>query len=188
MNPVGLIYFVLAVIGLIIIWASMRCLFKRLKCWLSIRRLCRRTGLRLHARPLWFLGSRYWKGIDFTLEGPDTVFSVKLFGCFWPLKTLVLQGRGEYFFRAHAAFLMHILDVFDGYPHTFPEYRFPEPGVKQQRNILLINPSPLDMLLQPSNGPECITGAGDMYRGMEIASLPHLLRIAENAARDGRSA
>lgn len=182
MNPVGLIYFALAVIGLIVAWAVVRCFFKRLKCWISIHLLCRRTGLTLHARPFWFLGSRYLKGVDFTLEGKDTIFSVKLFGCLWPLKTLVLQERGEYFFRAHAAFLMAILDVFDGYPHTVPAYRFPEPGQKAQRNILLILPSPLDIQLQASNGPEQVTGSGDMYRGMEIASLPHLLRIAENAA------
>ena len=183
MNPIGLIYFVLAVIGLIIAWAWVRCFFKRLKVWLSVRRVCRKKGLVFRAHPLWFLGSRYLKRVDFTIEGADTVFSVKLFGCLWPLKTLLLHERGEYFFRAHAAFLMHILDVYDGYRHLIPAYRFPEKGEKVQRNILLINPSPLEILLQPSSGPERISGAGDLYRGMEIASLPHLLRIAENAAK-----
>lgn len=183
MNPVGLIYFALAVVGLMIAWACLRCFFKRLKLWFSIRLLCRKTGLTLRARPLWFLGSRYFKGVDFTLEGAETIFAVKLFGCLWPLKTLILQEHGEYFFRAHSAFLKPFLDVFDGYRHAVPAYRFPESGTKAQRNILLINPSPLDMLQQPSSGPERVTGSGDMFRGMELASLPHLLRIAENAAK-----
>lgn len=183
MNPVGLIYFALAVIGLIFAWACLRCFFKRLKLWFSIRLLCRKTGLTLRARPLWFLGSRYFKDLDFTLEGAETIFAVKLFGCLWPLKTLILQAFGAYHFRAHSAFLKPFLDVFDGYCHMLPAYRFPEPGAKTQRNILLILPSPLEILLQPSSGPERVTGSGDMFRGMELASLPHLLRIAENAAK-----
>ena len=181
MNPVFLIYAVLIVIGLIILWALVRCFFKRLRCGLSIRRMCRKSGLKLHARPLWWLGSRYLKGIDCLIEGKDTVFAVKLFGCLWPLKSLILRERGEYFFRAHSAFLTAVLDVWDGYPHTLPAYRIPEVEGKEVRPILLINPMPLETLLQPSNGLERISGPGDQVFGLEIANLSHLLRVAENA-------
>lgn len=181
MNPVNLIYFVLIVIALIILWALVRCFFKRLRCGMSIRRLCRQSSLTLHAKPLWWLGSRYLKGIDCLIEAPGTIFAVKLFGCLWPLKSLILRERGEYFFRAHSAFLKAILDVWDGYPHTLPAYRIPETAGKEVRPILLINPMPLEILLQPSNGLERISGTGDKVYGMEIASLSHLLRIAENA-------
>lgn len=44
MNPVYLIYFVLGVIGLIILWTAVRCFFKRVRCCLSIRRTRRWTG------------------------------------------------------------------------------------------------------------------------------------------------
>lgn len=182
MNPVNLIYFVLIVIALIIMIACVRFFFKRVRCMLSIRRLCRKHSLSFRAaHPLWFLGSRYLKGIDFLIEGADTVFAVKLFGCFWPLKSLIFRERGEYFFRARSAFLAPILEVFDGYPHMLPEYQFPEAEGKEVRRILLVNPMPLEIRFQPSNGLESISGTGDMLKGMEIASLSHLMRIAENA-------
>ena len=181
MNPVNLIYFVLIVIGLVILWALARCFFKRVICRGKIRRVCRKNGLRLHARPLWWLGSRYLKGVDCLIEGKDTIFAVKLFGCLWPLKSLILRERGEYFFRAHSAFLTVILDVWDGYPHTLPAYRIPEAPDKAVRPMLLINPMPLEILLQPSSGLEQISGPGDLVFGMEIANLSHLLRLAENA-------
>lgn len=184
MNPVGLIYFVLIVIALIIAFACVRVFFKRVKCMFSIRSLCRKHGLTFRAgHPAWFLGSRYLKGCDFLIEGADAVFAVKLFGCFWPLKILIFRERGEYFFRARSAFLAPILEVFDGYPHVLPEYHFPEADGKEVRRVLLVNPMPLEIRFQPSSGLESISGTGDLLRGMEIASLSHLLRIAENCAR-----
>ena len=182
MNPVNLIYFVLIIIALIILWGYARCFFKRLRCMLSIRRCCRKHGLTLHARPLWWLGSRYRKNVDCLIEGKDTVFAVKLFGCLWPLKSLILREHGEYCFRAHAAFLMHVLDVWDGYPHALPAYRFPAEEGKTIRRMLLVNPMPLEILMQPSNGQEQISGPGDAICKMEIANLSHLLRNVENAA------
>lgn len=181
MNPVYLIYFVLAVIGLIGLWAYARCFFKRLRCMLSIRRACRKGGLTLHARPLWWLGSRYLKNIDCLIEGAETIFAVKLFGCLWPLKSLILREHGEYIFRAHSAFLTAVLDIYDGYPHMLPAYRFPEGQGKEVRRMLLVCPMPLEILMQPSNGQEHISGTGDTIRGIEIANLSHLLRVMEGA-------
>lgn len=181
MNFVNVIYFVLIVIALIILWALARCFFKRLRCGMSIRLMCRRNGLTLHAKPFWWLGSRYLKGIDCLIEAQDVIFAVKLFGCLWPLKSLILRERGEYFFRAHSAFLTAVLDVWDGYPHTLPAYRIPQETGKEVRPILLINPMPLEILLQPSSGLEHISGPGDKVFGLEISNLSHLLRIAENA-------
>ena len=40
---------------------------------------------------------------------------------------------------------------------------------------------PLEILMQPSNGQEGVSGTGDMICGMEIASIGHLLRVAESA-------
>jgi hypothetical protein len=181
MNPVYLIYFVLIVIALIILWAYARCFFKRLQCMLSIRRACRKEGLTLHAKPLWWLGSRYLKNVDCLIEGRETIFAVKFFGCLWPLKSLILREHGEYCFRAHAAFLTAILDVYDGYPHTIPAYRFPAEDGKEVRRMLLVNPMPLEILMQPSNGQEQISGTGDKICKMEIANLSHLLRVMEGA-------
>ena len=182
MNPVYLIYFLLAVIGLIILWAYVRCFFQRLVVLVKVKALCRKHDFRFTAhRPLWFLGSRYLKGADFSIETDKAVFSVKLFGCLWPLKSLILREHGEYIFRAHANFLKAILDIYDGYQHPLPRYHFPEAGEKPQRKLLLISPMPLEILMQPSNGQEGVSGTGDMICGMEIANIDHLLRVAESA-------
>ena len=182
MNPVCLIYFALAVIGLIIGWAYLRCFFHRLMLLVKVKALCRRHDFRFTAHhPLWFMGCRYLKGADFSIETENALFSVKLFGCLWPLKSLILREHGEYIFRAHANFLKAILDVYDGYQHTLPRYHFPEADGKPQRKLLLICPMPLEILMQPSNGQEGISGTGDMICGMEIASIDHLCRIAESA-------
>jgi hypothetical protein len=182
MNPVYLIYFLLTVIGLIILWAYVRCFFKRLVVLVKVKALCRKHDFCFTAHhPLWFLGCRYLKGADFSLETDNTVFSVKLFGCLWPLKSLILREHGEYIFRAHSNFLKAILDIYDGYQHPLPRYHFPEAGEKPQRKLLLICPMPLEILMQPSNSQEGISGTGDMICGMEIANIDHLRRIAENA-------
>jgi len=182
MNPVYLIYFLLAVIAAIIGWAYLRCFFKRLMVLVKVTTLCRKHGFRFTAHhPLWFLGCRYLKGADFSIETDKAVFSAKLFGCLWPLKSLILREHGEYIFRAHSNFLKPILDIYDGYQHPLPRYRFPEASEKPQRNLLLICPMPLEILMQPSNGQEGVSGTGDMICGLEIANLDHLRRIAENA-------
>lgn len=187
MNPVYLIYFVLLVIALIILWAYVRCFFKRVKCLISIRRMCRKNGFRLSVKhPLWFLGSRYARRCDCIIQTPGEVFGVKLFGCLWPLKQLILRAYGEYVFRGFSKFLGFILNFIDSWPHPLPAYRFSLPRARLPegtpvRRILLVNPMPMDILMQPNNGQEEISGTGDMICGMEIASLSHLLRIVENA-------
>lgn len=187
MNPVYLIYFVLIVIALIILWAYVRCFFKRLKCLFSIVGMCRKRGFTLTVKhPLWFLGSRYARRFDCLIQTPGGVFAVKLFGCLWPLKSLILREYGEYIFRAHAAFLKFILDILDGYPHPLPAYRadLAKAGLPEDtplRRLLLVNPMPLEILMQPSNGQEQISGPGDAICGMEIANLSHLIRIVEGA-------
>ena len=187
MNPVFLIYFVLIVIALIILIAFVRCFFKRLKCMLSIRAMCRRNGFTLTVKhPLWFLGSRYARRCDCIIQTPGEVFGVKLFGCLWATKALILREYGEYIFRGHATFIKFIIDFIDSWPHMLPEYRFELrksglPAGTPVRRVLLINPRPLEIRMQPNNGQEEISGTGDMIRGMEIASLSHLIRIAESA-------
>ena len=187
MNPVYLIYFVLIIIALVILYAYIRCFFKRLKCLISISRMCRKKVFRLTVKhPLWFLGSRYARRCDFIIETPRDVFGVKLFGCLWPLKVLILREYGEYIFRGYSTFLKFILNFIDSWPHPLPAYRFEFaraeiPEEARMRRILLINPMPLEIRMQPNNGQEEISGTGDTIRGMEIASLSHLIRIVENA-------
>ncbi len=187
MNPVGLIYALLILIAVIIGMAYVRCFFKRLACLMKLRRACREYGLTLTAKhPLWFLGSRYARRCDLIIQGPRETFGVKLFGCLWPLKILILREYGEYAFRGFSTYLKFIINFIDSWPHPLPEYHFALkranlPEDAPIRRILLVNPMPMAIHLQPNNGQEEISGIGDHICGMEIANLSHLLRLMENA-------
>ena len=187
MNPVFLIYALLTVIGLLILFAYIRCGFKRLRCWWAIRRLCRRMGYEVRTRhPMWPFASRYVPWYDLVIRTPKEAFAVKLFGCLWPLKMLILREYGEYVFRGFSAYLKFIINFIDSWPHPVPEYRIcrrhADLAGETPRRVLLICPMPLEIRLQPNNGQEQVSGTGDHICGMEMADLAHLLRIMENAA------
>lgn len=188
MNPVYLIYVLIAIVGLIILWAYVRCFFKRLRCLVMLRLTCRRLGFAVRVKhPLWFLGSRYARRYDLAIRTPQGTFAVKLFGCLWPLKVLILREYGEYIFRGFSTYLKFILNFIDSWQHPLPSYRLMKKqsalaGDGALRPILLVNPMPMEIRFQPNNGQEEISGTGDMICGMEIASLSHLLRVLEGAA------
>lgn len=183
MKAASVIQCILVVLGVLIGGAYLRCFIKRILCMAAIRRVCRRGGFAVKVPFLWFLGSRYAKRCDCVIDTPQALFAVKLFGCLWPLKSLIFREYGDYFFRAHANFLSFLLDPLDNTRHPLPEYRFPQAEGKAVRPVLLINPMPVEILLQPCSGMESTLGPGDQLFGMELASISHLTRIVENAGQ-----
>ena len=166
---------------------AIRLLFKRISCARKLRRLCRRRGFTLQGtHALWFLGSRRRKGCDFVLGTPSQVFAVKLFGMLRSARVLVFRETGEYFFRRYSSILLFIFDIFDGAFRRLPEYDFSRgeeaANGRTRRDVLLLNPIPMEIRLQPHNGKEAVTGPGDTLFGMELASISHLMRIVDSAA------
>ncbi|MBR3765399.1 MAG: hypothetical protein IKK57_12720 [Clostridia bacterium] len=167
---------------------AIRCFCKRIGCAVKLRRLCRRLNCTLEGtHALWFLGSRRRKGCDVVIGTPSQVFAVKLFGVMRGGRTLVIRESGEYFFRRHAAILLFLFEPFDGAFRPLPEYDFSKGEAlakgRIRRDILLLNPIPMEVHFQPHSGQEFVTGPGDNLFGVELASLSHLMRIVENAAR-----
>ena len=167
----------------------LRCFCKRISCAMKLSRLCRRLGFTLQGTHiLWFLGSRSRKGCDCVIETPSQVFAVKLFGVVHGGRILVFRETGEYFFRRYASILLFIFNIFDGSFRRLPEYDFSSGEAlaagRLRRDILLLNPIPMEVRVQPHSGQEYVTGPGDDLFGMELASLSHLVRIVENVARD----
>ena len=179
------IVIILAVLYVLIPYT--RCFCKRLSMLLRLRALCRKKGHELRGtHPFWFLGSRYGKRCDCFILTPSGVFGIKLFGVLRGLKALIFGGYGLFFFRPLNSFPLFQLDFFDTGHHRMPEYDFarglnPEWRSQPVKPILLINPIPAEIRLQPASGPESISGPGDVVDGMELASLSHLLRLLENA-------
>lgn len=191
MDPFILLLPAILVVFLYIV-PALRCLFKRIGCAMKLQRLCRRTGASLQGtHALWFLGSRRSKGCDCIISTPGQVFAIKLFGVMRSGRILVFRETGEYFFRRNAAILHFIFNAFDGAFRRLPEYDFSEgeviAGGRTRRDVLLLNPIPMEVRFQPHSGQESVTGPGDDLFGMELASLSHLVRIVENAVREAVS-
>lgn len=184
-----LVFWLLVVLLLILyVIPALRSLLKRISCAWKLRRLCRRLDCALQGtHPLWFLGSRRCKGCDCVICTPSQVFAVKLFGVVHSSRVLVLRETGEYFFRRNASILLFVFNMFDGAFRRLPEYDFSRGEAladgRPRRDVLLLNPIPMEVRFQPHSGQEFVTGPGDEIFGMELASLSHLMRIVENAAR-----
>ena len=165
-----------------------------------IKRVCRDKGYALRGKHfLWFLGGRNGKGCDCTIETTEAVFAIKLFDVPRRKCILVFTEKKEYFTRILIGVLLLIRETFDGKVTQLPEYDFVQAGNaassdKKLRKILLVNPVPMEMLMQaergmvnkPSpfpmenmqkeDGKEKILSPGDELHGMEIANLSWLLK------------
>lgn len=184
--------FVLWVLAVLVVFLyvipAIRLFFKRIGCALKLQRLCRNLGLTLEGtHAFWFLGRRGSRDCDCVICALGQAFAIKLFGVMHSRRVLVFRETGEYFFRRYAAILHFIFNAFDGSFRRLPEYDFSKgemlAGGRERRDILLLNPIPMEVRVQPHSGQEFVTGPGDELFGMELASLSHLVRIVENAAR-----
>ena len=182
-------WLLVALLVLLYVIPAIRCLIKRFSCAMKLKGLCRRLGLTLEGtHALWFLGSRGRKGCDVLIGTSTQLFAIKLFGVMHGGRVLVFRETGEYFFRRFASILHFIFDAFDGSFRRLPEYDFSRGEAlaagRTRRDVLLLNPIPMEVRFQPHSGQEFVTGPGDDLFGMELASISHLVRIIENAARE----
>lgn len=193
----------LCVVGIGIVcfcFPYIRCFFKRLSLLSKIKNVCLEKGYRIQGtHSFWFLGSRNGRGCDCTIETTEEVFAIKLFGVPRRKCILVFTEKKEYFTRILIGVLLLIRETFDGKVKQLPEYDFVQAGKaassdKKLRKILLVNPVPMEMLMQaergkenkPSpfpmenmqkeDGKEKILSPGDELYGMEITNLSWLLK------------
>ena len=159
-----------------------RCFFKRLSLLSKIKNSCREKGYCLQGtHPFWFLGGKRGKRCDCTIETAEEVLAIKLFGMSRRKRVLVFTEKKEYFTRFLVGVLLLIRESFDSKEKQLPEYDFVQVGKavssdKKLRQILLVNPVPMEMLMQAENAKETILSPGDEVYGMEIANLSWLLR------------
>ncbi len=194
---------ILGVVGIGIIcfcFPYIRCFFKRLYLHSKIKGICREKGYRLQGtHAFWFLGGKNGTCCDCTIEAADEVFAIKLFGMPRRKRILVFTEKKEYFTRILAGMLLLVREAFDSKARTFPEYDFAmngneAPSNKKLRKILLINPVPMEMLmqadrgkegklspfpmenLQKDNAKERVLSPGDELYGLEVANLSWLMK------------
>ena len=175
-----------AVAVLIIMFPHIRWFSKRLILKNKIKKLCIRNSYIIHStHKLWFLGSKSSKNCDFYIETENQIFSVKLFGVLRRNSYLIFKEEGGYFIRGLLALVSrgwaHILP-FEGKLKQLPVYNFKykyknEWDNKSIRQILLVNPVPMDFRYQTKHGCEINISAGEFIKGMEINSLSNFLKV-----------
>ena len=180
-----------------------RCFFKRLSLLSKIKNACREKGYRLQGmHPFWFLGGKNGKRCDCTIETAEEVLAIKLFGMPRRRRVLVFTEKREYFTRILVGMLLLIRESFDSKAKQLPEYDFTCVNKealddKKTRKILLVNPVPMEMLMQAERGKESklspfpmenmpkenakerILSPGDELYGLEVANLTWLLKELE---------
>ena len=135
-----------------------RCFLKRLSLLSKIKNACREKGYRLQGtHPFWFLGGKSGKRCDCTIETAEEVIAIKLFGMPRRRRVLVFTEKREYFTRILVGMLLLIRESFDSKAKQLPEYDFTCADYKASddkkfRKILLVNPVPMEMLMQAERG------------------------------------
>ncbi len=183
-------YILISVLLLIVNFSYIRCLFKRLRCMIKIKKLCRNKAYKLYpTHPLWFFGGKRGEKCDLYIETPNEIFAIKLFGMPRRRTVLMFKDNGEYFIRSFIALVSYgsvMSSPINSKAKPLPAYNFrykykDEWEIKTPRRVLLINPVSMEFRRVPRNGGEILVGAGEVVNGMEIDSLPRLLSDLENA-------
>lgn len=182
--------FRLWIIGIVIVCFCIpyiRCLFKRLSLYFKLKNVCQTKGYcLLGTHPFWFLGGRDGMNCDCMIETAEELFLVKLFGMPRRKCVLVFTEKREFFIRrflflVEGRFFFWIHEAFDSKAKPLPEYDYSLKDKaftsdKKPRKILLINPVPMDMLMQEKVDKERTVIPGDEVYGMQIANLTWLLK------------
>lgn len=185
----GFWHILIGIAALIILLPYIRLLFKRLTCMRKLKKLCRKKGHHLHAtHPLWFLGDKRSQNCDLYIETASEVYAVKLFGLPRKRSALIIKENGDYMIRNHIAMLSHgggYIAPFDSKSKPMPAYDFryhyqDEWEIKTPRQILLVNPTAMEIRRLQQHGREVIAETGDIIGGMELFTLSHLLKALES--------
>lgn len=161
-----------------------RFFIKRIVCLIKITRICHKKKYKLHkTHPLWFLGRKNRRWCDCYIETPKEIFSIKFFSTKRRLNILILKENREYFIRRLLVLSWIVYFAwfkFDGNVKKLPDYDFryqyrAEWINKTTRNVLLVNPVPMEIRHRASDGQERIVSAGDPACDMEIMNVSYLV-------------
>ena len=176
--------FVLAVLGVILLFPYLRFFLKRVRLYGSLRVLCKTKNYRIHAtHPLWMFGRNGRTDCDFCIETDSAVYAVKLFRTKYRSTHLIFTENGNWFIRffsVHFAHGSHVAMPIDSKPRCMHAYNFKTNYAdawykKIFLPVLLINPVCREVKRQNARGDEETIGSGDTVGGMFVYSLSRFL-------------
>ena len=176
---------VLAFIALLWLLPFIRIFCKRLSLCRRLTAACKKHGWQLSpTHRFWYFGRKNDVRCDVHIVTKHDVFSVKLFAVPYRGSTLVFTGGYGYFIRRY----LGLIGIYggaatiplDGRRQVLPQYRFREQfdaswETKHHHKILLLSPTPFEILRIPKEGKQQILGAGDLVLDMNVYSLSRLL-------------
>lgn len=179
----GILY-LLVFFGIIVVYPYIRCFFKRLYCYIKVKRFCKKRSYSLvGTHSFWFFGQKNDNVCDFYIETEEDVYAVKFFAMLRRRTMLILREDRTYFIRKFQGVLW--IPFFWNTklkPLTSYTFRYKyktEWNKKKCHNILLVNPISMDIFRQAMNGYEDAVGIGDEMYGMKIFSLSRFLETLE---------
>jgi len=184
---------VLIFIALLWLFPFIRIFCKRLSLRRRLIAACKKNGWTLSpAHRFWYFGRKSDERCDFHIVTKHDVYSVKLFAVKRRSSTLVLTGGRGYFIRGY----LGLIGIYggaatiplDGRRRVLPQYRFREAidaawETKHHHKILLLSPTPFEIMGTAENGERKVLGAGDLVLDMNVYSLSRLLGRIEQLDR-----
>ena len=176
---------VFAFTALLWLFPHIRIFCKRLSLCRRLTAACKKHGWTLSpAHRFWYFGRKNDARCDVHIVTKHDVYSVKLFSVPFRSSTLVFTGGYGYFIRRY----LGLIGIYggaatiplDGRRQVLPQYRFREGfdalwETKHHHKILLLSPTPFEILRIPKEGKQQILGAGDLVLDMNVYSLSRLL-------------
>ena len=176
---------VFAFTALLWLFPHIRIFCKRLSLRRRLTAACKKHGWTLSpAHRFWYFGRKNDVRCDVHIVTKHDVYSVKLFAVPYRGSTLVFTGGYGYFIRRYLGLIGNYggaaVIPLDGRRQVLPQYRFREQfdaswETKHHHKILLLSPTPFEILRIPKEGKQQILGAGDLVLDMNVYSLSRLL-------------
>ncbi len=175
---------VLAFTALLWFLPYIRIFCKRLSLYRRLTAACKKHGWVLSpTHRFWYFGRKNDARCDVHIVTKHDVYSVKLFAIPYRSSTLIFTGGSGYFIRYYLGLVGVMASAvipLDGRNRLLPKYRFREQfdaswDTKNQHKILLLSPTPFEILRIPREGKQQILGAGDFVLDMHLYSLSRLL-------------
>ena len=108
----GGIMYLLGIIGVIVIYPYIRCFFKRLNCFIKVKRFCKNKNYALvGTHCFWIFGRKNDNVCDFYVETKEDVYAVKLFAMLRRRTMLIFREDRTYFIRKFLGLYGQVLYV-----------------------------------------------------------------------------
>ena len=170
----------------IILSLETRAFRRRAKFVRRFKRFCKRNGFELVFMQT-LLDSLYWNNdekLDFVLRANGVTYYVKFATAKSALTTMTFLSKSEMRYTKHRrrsafATIMGLKDKTKTMHIEFPEH-----SDKHERNIILVNPQPRDILVKTPDGVIVPTGSGENIHGYTIYSGPGFIDALKRDIED----